>query len=674
MRGKILALAIILLMVAGSFGAAANKQTKITKSLKEYVPGEVVVGFYKTMNVKDINSFKGQHIKNKIETLNVAVVEVKEGTEQAFIDSVASSPVVKYAEFNLIINAYLTPNDPMWSQQWGPQRIHCAEAWDSGTGSSSVKIAIVDTGIDYNHEDITANYVTGGHDWINGDNDPMDDNNHGTHCAGIAAAVMNNAKGIAGVAQVKLMAEKVLNSGGQGTSDSVANGITHAADNGANVISMSLGSSGSSSVIEDACNYAYNTKGVVLVAASGNDGQPQVSYPAGYDSVIAVGAINQNDQRCDFSNYGDKLELMAPGYQVLSTVRNNGYDSYDGTSMACPHVAGVAALAISKNPGQNNAWIREKLDDSAEDLGDAGKDIYYGYGLVDARLSDTSNLIEVDKDANEFYQKDDRWHTWSDHGMECDNYWWAGTDYIYYNFDIPQNTPGPVLIGAEFKADILGGNDGPDLDAYNPASGTWIKIKQGMGNPSVLTWKWYTISKDYISSSGELKFRMLCAWGCHAWLDTVGVKYAPLPPPPEEPDLKCTGTLSWTNVQPGSTVTGSFTVKNIGDPGSKLNWQVAEWPSWGTWTFVPQSGSDLKPEDGAITVQLSVVVPDQQYYEFNGHIKIVNIDNDADYEIIPVSLTTPLNQPGIQQSQSSPSDQQINQMPNNLLLRHQMTK
>jgi hypothetical protein len=332
----------------------------------------------------------------------------------------------------------------------------------------------------------------------------------------------------------------------------------------------------------------------------------------------------------------------------LSTIRNNGYDSYDGTSMACPHVAGVAALAISKNPGQNNVWIRQMLDDSAEDLGDAGKDIYYGYGLVDARLADTSDLIEVDKNANEFYQKDERWHTWSDHGMECDNGWWSSSDYIYYNFVIPQNTPDPVLIGAEFKADVQGANGGPDIDAYDPATGTWIKIKQGMGNPSVLTWKWYTISKDYISSSGELKFRILCAWGCHAWLDVIGVKYAPLTPPPEEPDLACIGSLSWTNVQPGSTVTGSFTVKNIGEQGSNLDWQVTEWPDWGTWTFSPSNGNNL-PKDGTTIVQVTVVAPDQGDQQFSGELKVVNADDSNDYEIIPVSLATPVNQQSVQQ-------------------------
>jgi len=385
---------IVIIMVIGSFGVFGTSPViNSDVSVKEYVPGEIIIGFHtqlenlNSINVREIESFEGYNIKEKIEVLNVAVVEVDIGEEQAFIDSISNSPFVKYAELNVIVHAFYTPNDPRWDAQWGPQRIHCGEAWDRQQGSSSVKIAIVDTGIDYNHEDLADNYVSGGYDWVNDDNDPMDDRGHGTHCAGIAAAVMDNNKGIAGVAQVSIMAEKVLSSGGSGSSSDVADGIIHAADNGADIISMSLGSSSPSSVIENACDYAYNNKGVVIVAASGNDYSDEVSYPAAYETVIAVGAIDQYDQKCDFSNYGEDLELAAPGYRIISSVLDNNYDFYSGTSMACPHVAGVAALTKSQHPSWTNIQIREELQNTAEDLGDPGKDIYYGYGLVDARLS-----------------------------------------------------------------------------------------------------------------------------------------------------------------------------------------------------------------------------------------------------------------------------------------------
>ncbi|HVQ00868.1 MAG TPA: S8 family peptidase [Candidatus Thermoplasmatota archaeon] len=650
LRGKNLTFIIVILLVGTSIGVSATRQVSLQKQ-KDYEPGEVVVGFQSTVNVKDLTSFQDHAVKEKIIDLNTAVLTVNEGTEQVFIEHLTDLPSVRYAEYNWLVHASLIPNDPRWNQQWGPQRIHCEEAWDSGTGNSSIVIAIVDTGIDYHHEDIASHYTSGGYDWVNSDTDPMDDNNHGTHCAGIAAAVMNNAKGIAGVAQVNLLAEKILNSDGQGTASQVANGITHAADHGADVISMSFGATSSSEVIEDACSYAYATKNMILVAASGNDGKDQMEYPAGYDTVIAVGATDQSDQVCDFSNYGSKLELVAPGYQILSTVRNNQYDSYDGTSMACPHVSGVAALALSKHPGATNVWIRELLDNSAEDLGAPGKDIYFGFGLVDARLMNESDLTEVDQYANQYYQKDSGWHAWNAHGMECDNYWHpTRNDYIYYSFTVPQATPGPVLIGAEFKASSVPWNHGPDIDVYDPIQSVWTKVQQGMGTPSELTWKWYTIAKEYISGSSVLRFRILCAAGCDTWLDTVGVKYAPLPP--AVPDLTCSGSLSWTDVKPGSTVSGSFSVGNIGDPGSKLNWQVQSWPSWGSWTFTPSSGRNL-PKDGTTKVMVTVVAPDQENQPFNGAVKVVNTDNIADYEVIPVNLITPCVQSSKQQTQLS---------------------
>jgi thermitase len=641
MRGKFVVWCLIFMLVIVCFDVAAHEQQTQQDSLGEYAPGEIILGYNASISVVDINSFQEHIVREKIKDINAALVLVEPGTEQAFITHARHMPSIRFADYNWYVHASLIPNDPLWNQQWGPQRIHCVEAWDSGTGSGSVTIGIVDTGIDYNHQDLAAHYLSGGHDWVNGDNDPMDDNNHGTHCAGIAAAVMSNGMGIAGVAQVMLLAEKVLNSDGEGTAFDVASGITHAADQGADVISMSFGSSGSSATIEAACSYAYNSKNVVLVAASGNDGQPQIDYPAAYDTVIAVGAIDQSDELCSFSNYGTKLDLVAPGYQIVSTIRNNQYDWFDGTSMACPHVAGVAALALSKHPGESNAWIWDLLVSSAEDLGTPGKDIYFGYGLVDARLADISNLTEVDKYANGYYQKDSGWYAWGDHGMECDDYWHPTRhDYIYYSFDVPQATPGPVFIGAEFRATSVPWNSGPDIDAYSPSNGTWVKIKQGMGTPSTLTWQWYIISKAFISGSSVLRFRVLCAGGCDTWLDTVGVKYAPVPPP-AEPDLSCIGSLGWANVKPGSTVTGSFTVTNIGDPGSYLRWHVQECPTWGTWTFAPSSGGNL-PKDGSVTVQVTVIAPSQGNQQFSGMVKVVNDDDAYDVEQIPVVLVTPL--------------------------------
>ncbi len=285
----------------------------------------------------------------------------------------------------------------MWSVQWGPQKVQADWAWNITTGNSSVLVAVVDTGIDYSHPDLAANYVPLGYDWVNNDSDPRDDFGHGTHCAGIIAAAINNGIGIAGLAQVRIMAEKVLDYSGGGYDDWVANGIIHAVDQGANIISMSFGGYGDSELIHDAVKYAYSA-GVSLIAAAGNDNTNTKLYPAAYDEVISVAATDQNDAPAYFSNWGDWMELAAPGVNIYSTMPtyhvsmndmgySMNYDYMSGTSMACPHVAGVAALIWSQYPAKSRDWVREWLRYTADDLGDPGFDVYYGYGRIDARNS-----------------------------------------------------------------------------------------------------------------------------------------------------------------------------------------------------------------------------------------------------------------------------------------------
>jgi hypothetical protein len=255
-------------------------------------------------------------------------------------------------------------------------------------GSNDIVIAIIDTGVDYNHQDLSARFgALKGTDIVNNDDDPMPDpsvdgDDHGTHCAGIAAATINNNIGIAGIAQARLLAVKVFN-GRNGYTSNEASGIRWAADNDADVVSISL-RGGSTTALRNACQYAWD-HGCIIIAASGNDYEHLVYYPAAYDTVVAVGAIDQSDQHCSFSNYGPELELSAPGRQILSTILNNQYASWDGTSMATPHVSGVAALTLSTSPSLSNQQVRDILDETADDLGSTGRDEYYGFGRVDAQ-------------------------------------------------------------------------------------------------------------------------------------------------------------------------------------------------------------------------------------------------------------------------------------------------
>ena len=244
--------------------------------------------------------------------------------------------------------------------------------------SGSVTVAIVDTGIDYNHSYLFSHIVSKGYDFINNDYDAYDDNSHGTHCAGI---VINTASG----ANVNLLPVKVLSGQGYGSSIAVANGITYAAQQGADVISLSLGgaSTGSNHYEDQAIATAISLGSVVVVAA-GNDSSDTAGFcPAHNDSPIVVAAIDSSKNRAYFSNYGNSVDVAAPGVDIYSTVPGNSYEYMSGTSMATPHVSGLAALVRLIRPQAACSRVESILRSCAVDLGTAGFDTYYGYGVPD---------------------------------------------------------------------------------------------------------------------------------------------------------------------------------------------------------------------------------------------------------------------------------------------------
>jgi len=665
MKGKILSIAIILIMAIASFGAVGYNLENKENEKQIFVPGEVIIGFNSNIIVENINNFQGHVIKNKINSLNIAIVETEIGGELAFIDNIKDYMDVKFSEPNYIVYATHIPNDPFWEEQYGPTRIQCPEAWDTNQGSYSVKIAIVDTGIDYDHEDIAGNYVSGGYDHVNSDDDPYDDNSHGTHCAGIAAAVMDNNRGIAGVAQVEVMAEKVLSSGGSGSSADVAAGITHAVSQGADIISLSLGSSNPSTAIENACNDAYSS-GVLLVAASGNDYSSYVGYPAAFDSVIAVGATNAQDERCSFSNYGEKLELMAPGYRIISSIPNDGYTKYSGTSMATPHVAGVAALAMSKYPNKNNEWIRQKLIDTAKDLGPDGWDEEYGHGLVDARLGggEEGAIVEVlvhkvkalddidpwpNTEAEWFYRVsiDDEAIVEYDGTEEQFLFWWI-MNWNSRNTWTPDKTYSftaknpEVTMKVKLMDDDVAFNDVADLSERTGDSGRIFTItydlinNQMSGDRNEYDGTYHYTRGDWDEIPGDDD-------DAQFWFK-ISDNYTP----PKPADLEVDGSLT------GSTVSGTkhfklggFTVKNTGTedplgwtPTTDLRWEVYEYPSWGSnWVFEPSSQGNLEPGDNQ-KITVYVDVPDE-VNTYSGNIKIRNKDDHNDKGEVSLRLSVP---------------------------------
>jgi thermitase len=321
------------------------------------------------------------------------------------------SSAVLYAETNQILRVSAVPNDPRFGELYGIHNtgqsggkadadLDGPEGWDLAAigafpASGGPTVGIVDTGIQANHPDLAGKLancagasqgvlgVVGG-GTVSESNGCADDNDHGTHVSGTITGNANNGIGVAGVAfNSKVSHCKALFGVlGSGSTAGVANCITYLAGKGVKVISMSLGG-GASSTLQTAVQNAYkNGTGTLLIAAAGNDGDATLNYPAAYPEVVSVAATDRNDQRASFSNANADVEIAAAGVDVLSTVRGSGYAAFSGTSMATPHVAGVAALVLGKNPSFTAAQVRSKLQASVDDLGAAGRDTSFGFGRV----------------------------------------------------------------------------------------------------------------------------------------------------------------------------------------------------------------------------------------------------------------------------------------------------
>jgi len=299
------------------------------------------------------------------------------------VDGLRRNPNVTVVEADGEVQAI----DAELDSVWGVKRIGAGLVHDSGNRGNGIRVAIVDTGIDYTHPDLDENYA-GGADFVNNDSDPMDDHGHGTHCAGTVAAE-DDGLGVVGVApEALLFGVKVLSATGSGSWSAIIAGIEWAADNGIQVTNNSYGGSGHpGSIVQAAFDNSY-AAGVLHVAAAGNSGAcpppgDTVGYPAKFSSVLAVAATTSTDARACFSSTGPDVEIAAPGSSINSTRRGGGYTFMSGTSMASPHVAGVAALVLGGNV-MTNVEARQRLRDTADDLGAAGRDVEFGFGLVDA--------------------------------------------------------------------------------------------------------------------------------------------------------------------------------------------------------------------------------------------------------------------------------------------------
>ncbi len=328
----------------------------------------------------------------------------------ALVAALERSGLVAYAEKNKILRTQATPNDSQFSGLYGLNNtgqtggtsdadIDAPEGWDAaGLGAfpaaGGAKVGIVDTGIQSAHPDLSGKLANCARSQgllpifagTIQEGSCADDNGHGTHVAGTISANANNGTGVTGVSfNSPLAICKALGGAlGTGSTGDVANCIRWAHDKGAKVISMSLGG-GASTTLKNAVDYAWKSGGAngsVLIAAAGNDGDATLNYPAAYPNVVSVAATDDTDARASFSNANADVEIAAPGVDILSTWNNGAYNTISGTSMATPHVAGVAAVIRTKNAGLTAAQVVSKLDSSVDDLGAPGRDQSFGFGRV----------------------------------------------------------------------------------------------------------------------------------------------------------------------------------------------------------------------------------------------------------------------------------------------------
>ncbi|WP_395402095.1 S8 family serine peptidase [Arthrobacter sp. UC242_113] len=401
--------------VAVGFGALTVTVPSSAATEPQQVSGQIIVKFRDNGAALGLLRQNGLSNGAGIGSTGAHLIKVPAGKESQLIESLSRNAAVEYAEPDQLVTAAV--DDPYFGRQYALQNlgqsftntddtqtiakgtddadVDAVEAWSLTTGKG-ITVAIVDTGVAIDHEDISEKVVARENfsDSKIVNPEDYDKYGHGTHVAGIVAAV-HNSTGVAGVCpDCSILDAKVLNDSGSGSSSAIANGINWAVKNGAKVINMSLGQRVSSRVLETAVNNAWN-EGVVLVAAAGNAGTQAKIYPGAYPNVISVAATDNNDKKASFSTYGKRVDVAAPGVDVYSTFpihpfalgtqsgRSMGYDIASGTSMASPVVAGVAALVWSTPAGTANNLVREKVQSTA-DAKVFGTGTYWKYGRVNA--------------------------------------------------------------------------------------------------------------------------------------------------------------------------------------------------------------------------------------------------------------------------------------------------
>jgi thermitase len=353
---------------------------------EDYAQGRIIVEPRAGLTVTEMGKIlkaNGAGKARKLGQSNIHVIEVAHGSEKAIAAKLKNNPHFKFAELDQRVAVSATANDPMLGSEWHINKIGANTAWDNTLGGG-VTIAILDSGMDSAHPDLAGNTVAGYNAYDNNTN-TTDVCGHGTKAAGSAAATINNTAGVAGVAgQAKIMPVRIAynNSGScYAYFSTMASGVTWAADHGARVVNISYANVPTSSAVQSAANYLKGKGGLLFVSA-GNYNRDEGFTPT--DTMIPVSATDSADNRASFSSYGAFVALSAPGVGIYTTVQGGGYGAVNGTSFASPVAAAVAALVMSANPSLSADQVKNILFSTAVDLGTAGRDIYFGYGRVNA--------------------------------------------------------------------------------------------------------------------------------------------------------------------------------------------------------------------------------------------------------------------------------------------------
>ncbi|WP_408955169.1 S8 family peptidase [Natroniella sp. ANB-PHB2] len=381
-----------------------------TDESEGYLTPELLVKFKKEEMKEEILKEYGLKLKNELTGIGVSLLTGVEAEEsQDLVKELNQRKGVEFAELNRQVKRLEIanhPDDKQYEKQWHYSAISLPQAWQETTGSEEVTVAVIDSGIDKGHIDLEEQKIKLLDEEKYEDKGlpsslvDEDEGGHGTHVTGTIGALASNQDGeVVGtnwnvtLFPIRVFGEDLNSSGSYGL---VAGAIELAVDNGADIINLSLGGNFPSKALKEAIDYAYQND-VTVIAAGGNEGNPDLFYPAQFETVISVGAVDHNLELTLFSNYGKSLDFVAPGQNIYSTIPDNQYGYSHGTSMAAPHVAGVAALLLAEEPDLTPDQIKERLKTTAQDLGaeDVGRgwDFKYGYGLINAHAAVTNAQI-----------------------------------------------------------------------------------------------------------------------------------------------------------------------------------------------------------------------------------------------------------------------------------------